>query len=101
LARRERYWARFSRTEETKRVGSIFSSVWPASTTWPSCTAISATMPPSRLCSTCSWREGMTLPSPRVISSIWATAAQMMKIERTTMPLFSSTRARSGSCWIM
>jgi hypothetical protein len=67
-ASRASYWARFSRSDETKRVGSTFSSSWPA-TCSPSRTRISETMPPSRLCITCTWRDGMTLPSPRVTSS--------------------------------
>ena len=63
-ARSAKPWAALSRTPEVARVSSIFSSSWPSSTTWPSRTRISETTPPSSDCTTCSWRDGITLPSP-------------------------------------
>ena len=70
LASSDRYSALFSPSEEAKRVESILSRIWPASTSWPGFTRISSTMPPSRLWMICTWREGTTLPSPRTTSSM-------------------------------
>ena len=60
LASSDRYSALFSPSEEAKRVESILSRIWPASTSWPGFTRISSTMPPSRLWMICTWREGTT-----------------------------------------
>jgi hypothetical protein len=68
--------AALSRMPAVARVSSTRSSIWPASTTWPSWTAISETMPPSSDCTTWSWRDGITRASPRVTSSTGASAAQ-------------------------
>src|SRR5690606_18722872 len=67
---------RLSRSSLAARTLSMRNSTSPRSTTSPSRTRISATMPPSRFCTTCTWRDGITLPSPRVTSSSSAQLAQ-------------------------
>ena len=98
LANSAKYWTRFSFTEESKRVVSMFTTICPASTTCPSWTRISETTPPSRLCITCNCLEGITLPSPLVISSTSDKPAHNSASTNTTPRLLTSIRARSGSC---
>src|SRR5262245_45869904 len=72
--------ARRSRTSPNSaanRVSSIFIRIWPCFTIAPSCTRISRTMPPSRLCRTWVCRDGTTRPLPRLTSSSSAKCAQV------------------------
>src|SRR5688572_108563 len=55
----------------------------PASTRSPSWTRISATMPGSRLCTTCTWLDGMMRPAPVAIWSTWATEAHSTPSAKT------------------
>jgi len=96
FTRREKAWAALSRTPDVARVSSIFSSNCPASTTWPSFTRISETTPPSSDWMTCSCRDGITLASPLVTSSTWATLAQTINTTVTTTAL----RTRVWARWV-
>ena len=98
MASKARYWTRFSFTEESNRVVSMFTKTCPGSTTCPSCTRISETIPPSRLCRICNCLEGMTLPSPFVISSTSESPAHKTARIKTTPRLLTSILARNGSC---
>src|SRR5687767_2099934 len=55
----------------------------PAPTRSPSWTRISATMPGSRLCTTCTWLDGMMRPAPVAIWSTWATEAHSTPSPKT------------------
>ena len=68
-ARSAKPCAALSRTPEVARVSSIAQQQLAGLDHLAFRTRISDTTPPSSDCTTCSWRDGITSPSPRVTSS--------------------------------
>ena len=69
---------------------------WLTSTASPSCTRISDTMPPSRLCTTCTWLAGITLPLPRITTSISAQFIQAMALATNSVMISTTSITKRG-----
>ena len=98
LASNDKYCDWFSRSDDLARVSSILISGEPTSTISPSLIKISDTIPPSNDWIICTWREGITRPSPRVTSSTLANQAQIKAASIRPKMQYNSFLAFSGAC---